>query len=96
MIRIAHGVIHGRAIELREDLGLADGQLVEIQVTMIGAKKLPPPPPPGWRPDKPAVTAGLLADFDNEEEDRKLGAIGDERNGLTGSVETTAPSRRSG
>jgi hypothetical protein len=33
MTRTVHGVIHGRAIELDTDLGIADGQRVEVQVT---------------------------------------------------------------
>ncbi len=51
MTRTAHGKIHGKTIELDEDLGVAEGQEVEVQVTMIGLKKrLPGPPPGGWRP----------------------------------------------
>ena len=33
MTKILHGRVHGRIIELDEDLGVADGQQVEVQVT---------------------------------------------------------------
>ena len=32
MTKVIHGRIHGRTIELTEDLGLAEGQEVEVQV----------------------------------------------------------------
>ena len=32
-----YGVIHGRTIELEEDLGASEGQKVEVQVKMIPA-----------------------------------------------------------
>jgi hypothetical protein len=32
MMRIVHGRIHGRTIELSEDLGLAEGQPVEVPI----------------------------------------------------------------
>ena len=33
MIKPVHGRIHGKTIELDEDLGIADGQEVEVTVT---------------------------------------------------------------
>ena len=35
MTKTIHGRVHGRTIELDEDLGVAEGQEVEIQVTVI-------------------------------------------------------------
>ena len=35
MTKTIHGKIHGRSIELSEDLGLAEGQQVEVQVKVI-------------------------------------------------------------
>ncbi len=35
MTRIIYGKMHGRTIELTEDLGLADGQEVEVQVKVL-------------------------------------------------------------
>ena len=54
MIKSAHGTVHGRTIELNEDLGLAEGQRVEIQVTTL--------PENPQRGDGILRTAGALAD----------------------------------
>ena len=35
MTKTLHGTVHGRTIELNEDLGAAEGQQVEIQVKLI-------------------------------------------------------------
>jgi hypothetical protein len=35
----ARGVIHGRTIELSEDLGLTEGQEVEVRVEVVPAPK---------------------------------------------------------
>jgi len=35
MSRTIHGKVHGRTIELDEDLGVAEGQEVEVQVKII-------------------------------------------------------------
>ena len=35
MTRTIHGIVHGQTIELREDLGVAEGQEVEIQVKIV-------------------------------------------------------------
>ena len=49
MTKTMHGRVHGKTIELDEDLGVAEGQEVEVQVTMIRPKKRLPGPPPGWQ-----------------------------------------------
>jgi hypothetical protein len=46
--------VHGKTIELDEDLGVADGQEVEVQIKMI--------PPPGKWGEGILRTAGALAD----------------------------------
>lgn len=35
MTKTLHGKIHGRTIELDEDLGIADGQEVEVRIVVI-------------------------------------------------------------
>jgi hypothetical protein len=35
MVKTVHGIVHGKTIELDEDLGVAEGQQVEIQVRVI-------------------------------------------------------------
>jgi hypothetical protein len=35
MTKTIHGTIHGKIIELDEDLGVAEGLAVEVQVTVI-------------------------------------------------------------
>jgi hypothetical protein len=35
MTRTIHGKVHGRTIEFDEDLGMAEGQEVEVQVKLI-------------------------------------------------------------
>ena len=35
MMKTVHGTVHGRTIQLDEDLGVAEGQEVEIQVKLI-------------------------------------------------------------
>lgn len=39
MTKTVHGKIHGRTIELTEDLGLAEGQEVEVRVDVVPAGK---------------------------------------------------------
>ena len=79
MIRTLHGKVHGKTIELEEDLGVAEGQEVEVQVTLLNLKKKLPGPPPGWRPDNMSSTAGALADSWTEEDDRILEQIQEDR-----------------
>jgi hypothetical protein len=41
MTRTIHGKVHGRVIKLEEDLGVPDGQEVEVQVTILPAPAAP-------------------------------------------------------
>ncbi len=92
MTRVVHGVVHGKTIEVTEDLGMLDGQAVELIVTAatsshrlpegVGSRTSPkrlPGPPPGWRPDGIATAAGLLAEEWTEQDDRDLERIHSER-----------------
>ena len=53
-MKTIHGKIHGRTIELDEDLGMADGQEVEVQVKVVS-------PTRKWG-EGILRTAGALAD----------------------------------
>jgi hypothetical protein len=57
MIRKYHGRVHGRTIELDEDLGVAEGQEVEVQVTVL-------PKPPRKTGEGLLRTEGALGDDD--------------------------------
>lgn len=39
MTKTVHGIIRGRTIELNEDLGVAEGQEVEVQVSVVESAK---------------------------------------------------------
>lgn len=78
MTRTLRGRIHGKTIELDEDLGVVNGQEVEVQVTMDRPKKRLPGPPPRWQPGV-SRTAGALADLDTPEEDHILEEIYQDR-----------------
>ena len=56
MTKVIQGKVHGRTIELAEDLGLADGQEVEITVRTVS---ITPTPKPG---EGLLRTEGALAD----------------------------------
>ncbi len=43
MTKTLHGKAHGKTIELDEDLGVPDGQAVEVQVTVLAAARPPMP-----------------------------------------------------
>lgn len=79
MTKTIRGRIRGKTIELDEDLGVVDGQEVEVEITMDRPRKRPPGPPPGWRPGAPSRTAGSLAELDTPEEDRILEEIYQDR-----------------
>jgi hypothetical protein len=66
--------VHGRIIEVDDDLGIVDGQEVEIELRIMGPKKKKklPGPPPGWKPGAESMTSGLLADPWTDEDDRIL------------------------
>ena len=71
MIRIVHGVIRGKTIELDQDLHMAEGQQVEIQVKMVSQ-------PANWG-DGLRRCAGALADEWTDEDDRILAEIHESR-----------------
>jgi hypothetical protein len=71
MTRTVHGVIHGRTIELAEDLGIAEGQQVEIIVKTVPKSK---PWGEGLR-----RCAGAFATDWTDEDDRILAEIYQER-----------------
>jgi hypothetical protein len=39
MTKIVHGIVHGKTIELREDLGVVEGQEVEVHVKIVPPTK---------------------------------------------------------
>ena len=67
MTKVIHGKINGRTIELSEDLGLAPGEEVEVQVKSLQA-------PRNWG-EGIMRCAGALADEWTEEDDRILEEI---------------------
>lgn len=40
MTRRLHGKVHGKTIEFDEDLGVAEGQEVEVQMTVVQPSKM--------------------------------------------------------
>ena len=96
MTKLMHGIVHGKTIELSEDIGLSDGQAVELIVMPAGSserstevirsevspKKLPGPPLE-WKSSDTSATAGLLAEEWTEEDDRILGQIYADRKAAT-------------
>ena len=44
MTKTLHGKVHGKTIELDEDLGVAEGQEVEVQVKIVQCATPPRPP----------------------------------------------------
>jgi hypothetical protein len=71
MIKAIHGKVHGRIIELDDDLGVPDGQEVEVQVRVV-------PSPKQWG-DGLRRCAGALANEWTEEDDRVLERIYEDR-----------------
>jgi hypothetical protein len=67
MTKTIHGTVHGRTIQLDVDLGVADGQKVEIQVRVVRSSE---PWGEGLR-----RCAGALANEWTEEDDQILGEI---------------------
>ena len=72
MVKAAHGKVHGKTIQLVEDLGLSEGQDVEVQVTVV-----PGPKRPGEGLQR---CAGALAKDWTGEDDRILEEIHKDRN----------------
>jgi hypothetical protein len=62
MVKVIHGKVHGKTIELDEDLGLAEGQEVEVQVQAVPATRT-------WG-EGLRRSAGALANDWTEEDDR--------------------------
>jgi hypothetical protein len=96
MTKLMRGIVHGQTIEVNEDLGLSDGQAVDLIVMPAGLSETPPTitrspqlpkklpgPPPGWRPDAAVTTAGLLAGEWTDEDDIILDQIHAERKAAT-------------
>jgi hypothetical protein len=71
MTKVAYGVVHGKTIELSEDIGMAEGEQVEITVRRLSASRLPGE---GLR-----RCAGALADDWTKEDDRILAVIYQDR-----------------
>ena len=66
MTKTLQGRIHGKTIELDEDPGVAEGQRVEIQITLTEPRK---PPEPAMSPGLAAIYALLGERFDTGEHD---------------------------
>ena len=79
MTKTLHGKVHGSTIHLEHDLGVADGQEVEVDIRIVRSKKRLPGPPPGWNPDQVSSTAGALADSWTSDDDRILEEIYQDR-----------------
>jgi hypothetical protein len=88
MTKVLRGIVRGKTIEVSEDIGMWEGQMVDLLIipsTPIdgpspaaqaeSAPKKLPGPPPGWRPGAPSQVAGVLADEWTEEDDRILEQI---------------------
>ena len=37
MTKIVHGIVHGKTIELDQELGVADGQRVDVAIQIVGS-----------------------------------------------------------
>src|SRR5437899_2520282 len=72
MNKLMHGVAHGRMIELTEDLGVPEGQHLEVVVRSL------PPQTSEWGAGLRRC-AGALSDEWSEEDDRVLDEIYQER-----------------
>ncbi len=71
MVKFIHGIVHGKMIELDEDLGIADGQAVAVHVEVIKEKAQ-------WG-DGLRRCAGALAEDWTPEDDRILEQIHEDR-----------------
>ena len=67
MIRSTQGIIHGKTIELVDDLGVAEGQRVEVQVKIISTERQ-------WGDGLRRCVSALANEW-TEEDDRILGEI---------------------
>jgi hypothetical protein len=64
MTKIVHGIVHGKTIEIDQELGLADGQRVEVAIQVTVVASGPEPWGEGLR-----RCAGALADIPGLDED---------------------------
>jgi hypothetical protein len=71
MVRTAHGTVHGQTIQLSENLGLSEGQEVEVTVRVVSPKKR-------WG-EGIRRSAGGMAPFWTDEDDRILEEIYQDR-----------------
>ncbi len=71
MVKSAHGKVHGKTIQLVEDLGLSEGQEVEVQATVLLIQSRPG--------EGLQRCAGALAKAWTEEDDRILEEIHKDR-----------------
>lgn len=71
MTKTVHGVLRGKTIELKEDLGVAEGQEVEVQVTVVDTPEV-------WG-EGLRRSAGALAAEWTEEDDQILEQIYQDR-----------------
>ncbi len=67
MIRTLRGVIHGRTVELTEDLGVPDGEKVEITIKTVASPK-------PWGGGLRRCAGAFAADW-TEEDDRIMEEI---------------------
>jgi hypothetical protein len=74
MTKVMQGIVHGRTIELDQEVGVPDGQRVEVAVQV-----LPPAPPKEAWGEGLRRCAGALADEWTEEDDRILKEIHQDR-----------------
>lgn len=71
MVKMAHGIVHGRMIELSEDLGIAEGEQVEVSVRVVSAKQ-------NWGEGLRRCAGAMAAEW-TEDDDRILEQIYRER-----------------
>jgi hypothetical protein len=96
MTKVLRGVVRGKTIELTEELGMQEGQIVDLIVspsppaqpspqgaTKERQPKKSPGPPPCWYPGIGSPSAGALADSWTEEDDRILEQIRADRKAAT-------------
>ena len=74
--KLARGVMHGKTIELSEDLGLAEGQEVEVRVEVVCIRE-------EWGAGLHRCAGAFSADW-SEDDDRILAEIDQERRASRG------------
>lgn len=75
MIKIVHGTVHGKTIQLDAETGLEEGRKVEV---ILRSQELLGPPP-GWKPGSRETAAGMMASSWSDEDDRALEEIHQQR-----------------